>query len=99
MSLHGPRGDVNGAMMKDDPILRVPPPEAERLATFPQPGADRGRGGTEWTNPIGKMFEVRQLAASRGPIEPDSGAAGPRPRWQERPARPAACLISGMREW
>jgi len=34
MTLHGPRGDVNGAMLDDNTILRLPPPEAQRFAAF-----------------------------------------------------------------
>ena len=32
MSLHGPRGELNGAMLEDGTIVRLPPPEAERLS-------------------------------------------------------------------
>ena len=31
--LHGPRGDLNGALLEDGTIIRLPPPEAERLAS------------------------------------------------------------------
>ena len=30
--LHGPRGDVNGVLLEDGTIVRMPPPEAQRLA-------------------------------------------------------------------
>src|SRR5437870_8483895 len=38
MTLHGPRGDVNGALLEDGTVLRLPPPEADRFATLLQPG-------------------------------------------------------------
>src|SRR5438876_2851947 len=38
MSLHGPQGDVNGALLDDGTVLRLPPPEAYRFAALLQPG-------------------------------------------------------------
>src|SRR5229473_6452857 len=38
MALHGPRGDVNGVLIEDGTILRLPPPEAERFASQLAPG-------------------------------------------------------------
>jgi hypothetical protein len=38
MSLHGPEGDINGALLEDGTVLRVPPPDAYRLASLLAPG-------------------------------------------------------------
>ena len=46
--LHGPRGEVNGAMLNDGTILRMPPPEAARLASLLQPGATVVGRGRAW---------------------------------------------------
>ena len=37
-TLHGKRGEVNGALLDTGPMLRLPPPEAERLQSLLQPG-------------------------------------------------------------
>lgn len=46
MVLHGPRGDVNGALLEDGTILRLPPPEADRFASLLQPGQSLVAEGT-----------------------------------------------------
>lgn len=79
MALHGPRGDVNGALLEDGTVLRLPPPEAERFATLLQPGQTVIAEGTELANPIGKVLDVRQLGASRDQMNQVQGPAGPGP--------------------
>jgi hypothetical protein len=65
MSLHGPQGDVNGALLDDGTVLRLPPPEAYRFATLLQPGQVLVAEGTGIATAIGKVFEVQQIGASR----------------------------------
>jgi len=65
MSLHGPQGDVNGALLEDGTVLRLPPPDAYRLATLLQPGQTLVAEGTGLATAIGKVFEVQQIGASR----------------------------------
>jgi hypothetical protein len=77
MALHGPRGDVNGALLEDGTILRLPPPEAERFATLLQPGQNLVAEGAVLTNPIGKVFEVRQLGATRDQLNQVQAPPGP----------------------
>jgi hypothetical protein len=36
MSPHGPRGDVNGALLDDGTVVRLPPPDADRLTNLSQ---------------------------------------------------------------
>jgi hypothetical protein len=38
MTLHGPKGDVNGALVEYGAIVRLPPPEAERFISLLSPG-------------------------------------------------------------
>src|ERR1700693_6614254 len=38
MALHGPQGDVNGAVLDDGTMGRLPPPEAYRFSGLLQPG-------------------------------------------------------------
>jgi hypothetical protein len=65
MSLHGPQGDVNGALLEDGTVLRLPPPDAYRLATLLQPGQTLVAEGTGLATAIGKVFEVQQIGTSR----------------------------------
>jgi hypothetical protein len=90
MPLHGPRGDVNGALLEDGTALRLPPPEAYRLSSLLQPGQAIVAEGVVVSNPIGKVLEVHQLGASRDRLSqvqapgPDEGGKkghrGPPPR-------------------
>jgi hypothetical protein len=79
MVLHGPRGDVNGALLEDGTILRLPPPEANRFASLLQPGQSLVAEGDELTGAIGKVVAVRQLGASRTQLSLIEGPPGPRP--------------------
>jgi hypothetical protein len=78
MVLHGPRGDVNGALLEDGTVLRVPPPEADRFASLLQPGRSLVAEGDELTSAIGKVVAVRQLGASRTQLSLIEGPPGPR---------------------
>jgi hypothetical protein len=79
MALHGPRGDVNGALLEDGTLLRLPPPEADRFATLLQPGQTVVAEGTVLASPIGKVLEVRQIGASRDQLNQVEGPPGPGP--------------------
>jgi hypothetical protein len=65
MALHGPQGDVNGALLDDGTILRLPPPEAYRFASLLQPGQTIVAEGTALVTAMGKVVEVKQIGASR----------------------------------
>jgi len=77
MTLHGPQGDVNGVLLDDGTVLRLPPPEAARFATLLQPGQVLVAEGTVVANAIGKVSEVWQLGASRDQLSPVEAPAGP----------------------
>jgi hypothetical protein len=95
MSLHGPQGDVTGALLDDGTVLRLPPPEACRFATLLQPGQTLVAQGTELATAIGKVLEVQQIGTSgeqlslveappgrgpgRRPAPPPGPPAPPRP--------------------
>jgi hypothetical protein len=49
MALHGPQGDVNGALLDDGVILRLPPPEAYRFANLLQLGQTISRREASWS--------------------------------------------------
>jgi len=77
MTLHGPRGDVNGALLEDGTILRLPPPEAERFTDLLQPGQALVAEGDGFANAIGKVFTVRELGPSRDQLSLVEEPPGP----------------------
>ncbi len=64
MVLHGPRGEANGAMLEDGTVLRLPPPEAARLASTLTVGQTVVAQGPGIANNLGRMVEVRSIGAS-----------------------------------
>lgn len=59
--LHEPRGQVNGALLEDGTILRLPPPEAARLATILAPGASLLARGEGSATPLGRVIAVHDI--------------------------------------
>jgi hypothetical protein len=79
--LHGPQGELNGALLGDSTIVRLPPPEAERLAVELTPGAPLYVQGDGFAGSLGRVIEAtsigpnqNQLAQIVAPAQP------PRPR-------------------
>lgn len=64
MTLHGKRGEVNGALLQNGTVLRLPPPEAARWMNLLQAGQTISVRGLSTTNPLGTVFEVRAIGAS-----------------------------------
>jgi len=85
MALHGLRGEVNGALLEDGTVLRLPPAEAERFATLLQPGGTVVAEGSEFANALGKIFEASQLGPSRDEL---SAAEPPPGRGRDHPPPP-----------
>ena len=84
MSLHGPEGDINGALLEDGTVLRVPPPEAYRLASLLAPGQTVFVQGSTFASPLGKVMDVERIGSSRDQLD-DIISPPPRP---PRPPRP-----------
>jgi hypothetical protein len=59
--LHGKRGEVNGAILEDGTILRLPPPEAQRFATFLTPGQSINAQGSGLVTPLGRVIDVQTI--------------------------------------
>ena len=107
MALHGPRGDVNGALLEDGTVLRLPPPEAERFAAILQPGQTLVAEGIELRQPDRQGARGpadRRVARS---VEPGSGArpdraarrAGAAHRRSERSDGNACALKQASLDW
>jgi len=59
--LHGPRGDLNGALLEDGTIIRLPPPEAQRFAAVLAPGATVTVEGDGFSGALGRVIEARSI--------------------------------------
>jgi hypothetical protein len=79
MALHGPQGDVNGALLDDGTIVRLPPPEAYRFASLLQPGQVIVAEGAELVSAIGKVMDAQQIGTSRAQLSLVEAAPGPGP--------------------
>jgi len=86
--LHGPRGDLNGVLLSDGTIVRMPPPEAQRLASTLTTGASLTVQGNGFEGPLGRVIEARQIGPDAAHLTPV--AAPERPMWMHghRPPPP-----------
>ena len=91
IALHGPRGELNGAMLEDGTALRLPPPEATRLAAMLQPGQAVVAQGPAVTTALGRVVMVRGIGATREALQPVQAPPprGPRPDHRGPDAAPS----------
>ena len=85
--LHGPRGDLNGVLLEDGTIVRMPPPEATRLAAELTVGAQLVVRGGGYQGDLGRVIE----AAAVGPTDAqltEITAPPPPPRGPRTPPPP-----------
>ena len=80
--LHGPRGDLNGALLEDGTIVRLPPPEAQRLASMLTAGAALDVQGQGFDGPLGRVVEARSIGPDAGHL---TRVAAPPPPPGRRP--------------
>jgi hypothetical protein len=64
MPLHGPMGDINGILLEDGTVLRLPPLEGTRFNPLFAPGQMIAARGIERVNVAGKVVEVTAIGAS-----------------------------------
>ena len=94
MTLHGPKGNVNGALLDDGAIVRLPPPEAARFASLLSPGQTISVQGDVNASVLGRVVEataIGQAGSSMNQIDapprpPRPG--GPDARWDAPPPPP-----------
>ncbi len=84
--LHGPRGDLNGVLLEDGTIVRLPPPEATRLAAVLTAGAAVTVQGQGIEGPLGRVIEARSIGPDAGHLS--QVAVPPPPRPGHRPPPP-----------
>ena len=79
--LHGVMGEANGALLDDGTVLRMPPPEAARLAALLVPGHAVAVDGLARRWSYGTTVEVLAIGASPDTLTP----LGPARPAKERP--------------
>jgi hypothetical protein len=62
LSLHGPKGELRGALLDDGTSLRMPPHAAEALQVYLEPGARVQAWGDMVENGYGRTLEVSDIA-------------------------------------
>jgi hypothetical protein len=91
MTLHGPQGEVNGALMENGVVLRLPPPEVSHFADLLQPGQMLVARGVRTATALGAVFDADEIGQSetqlstvepggpgrRRPPPPPPGAGAP----------------------
>ena len=75
--LHGPRGDLNGVLLADGTIARLPPPEARRLAPTLAVGQTVFVRGEGVASGLGRVIGVRAIGPNPQQL---TEIAGPRMR-------------------
>ncbi len=65
LQLHGPDDHINGVLLEDGTIVRMPPPDAERLAASLAVGQPLYARGDGMSGPLGKVITAREIGPSR----------------------------------
>lgn len=73
--LHSPRGEANGVRLEDGTLVRLPPPEAKRLAETLAVGKSIAVRGEGYAGPLGRVIAARQIGADKASLK---DVAGPR---------------------
>jgi hypothetical protein len=87
--LHGPQGDVNGALLEDGTILHLPPRDAYPFASLLQPGQMLVAEGMEVITALGKVMDAKEIGPSREQLSLIEATPGPGPGRRRRPPSPA----------
>lgn len=77
-TLHGARGEVNGALLDNGILLRLPPPEADRMQALLQPGQTIAARGARLDTVLGSVIDVHAIGYS--PDQLTELFDGPQPR-------------------
>jgi hypothetical protein len=85
ITLHGKRGEINGALLEGGTTVRLPPPEAESVQALLQPGAVVAIRGMSLTTALGTVIDAtaigstpEQLGEVAVPPQPRAPIGGPR---------------------
>jgi hypothetical protein len=78
-AIHGPKGEIRGALLEDGRVIRVPPHEAVRFSGLFKTGAKIAASGEGATTSFGTVVEARAIGASAETMQP-VGAKKPKHR-------------------
>jgi hypothetical protein len=67
--LHTPRGEANGVRLEDGTFVRLPPPEAKRLAETLAVGKSVVVRGEGYAGPMGRVIAARQLGETKDSLK------------------------------
>jgi hypothetical protein len=73
-ALHGPAGDVNGALLEDGTILKLGPPVAWQASTPLQPGQSITAQGWIISNGYGRVMDAQSVGRDTSQAIPPPGA-------------------------
>ena len=69
-AIHGPKGEMRGAVLEDGRIIRLPPHEAKRFSDLLTKGARISVKGDGATTSFGTVIEAREIGASAETVKP-----------------------------
>jgi hypothetical protein len=78
-ALHGPAGDVNGALLEDGTILKLGPPVAWQASTTLEPGQSVTAQGWIISNAFGRVMDVQSVGSDTSQAVPPPGVPLPPP--------------------
>jgi hypothetical protein len=78
--LHGPQGELNGVLLGDGTIVRLPPPEAQRLAAELAVGAPLYVQGDGFEGPLGRVVAARSIGPNATHLAEVAAPPPPGPR-------------------
>lgn len=96
--LHGPRGEVNGALLDNGTIIRIGPREAELVDSLLRPGQAVAVSGIGLTSLYGSVIDVGSIGATRNEMTSvkDDAAPPPPPPAPGEASGPAAAPAAPM---
>lgn len=74
--LHTPRGDVDGVLLEGGTIVRLPPPEAQKLAAQLADGQSLFVRGFGYEGVLGRVIAAKELGADKDHLQPVAGPHG-----------------------
>ena len=84
--LHGPQGELNGVLLSDGTIVRLPPPDAERMQAQLTAGAPLYVRGEGFAGPLGRVIAARDIGKDAAQTTQITTPPGP----GDRPPPPPA---------
>jgi hypothetical protein len=76
--LHGAWGEVNGALLDNGTVLRLPPPDADRMQALLQPGQAIAIRGARLDTVLGSVIDVHAIGYSPDQLSELPSAPPPR---------------------